>query len=86
VQSLVIAKRFCGPPTTANGGYFSGMVAARVPRPQPLSVRLRAPPPLDTELDVVATPDGGVEVRDGERLLSSCGPGTLDVNLPPPVS
>jgi hypothetical protein len=94
VHSLVIAKRFCGPPTTANGGYFSGMVAAQVPRPafasqsremQPLSVRLKAPPPLDTELGVVATPDGGVEVREGERLLGGCSPGTLDVNLPPPV-
>jgi hypothetical protein len=33
VKSLVIAKRFCGPSTSANGGYFAGRVAALAPRP-----------------------------------------------------
>jgi hypothetical protein len=70
------------------------MVAAQVPRPafasqspqvQPISVRLKAPPPLETELGVVATPDEGVEVRDGERLLGSCAPSTLELSLPPAV-
>jgi hypothetical protein len=93
VKSLVISKRFCGPPTSANGGYFSGTAAAQVPRPafafqspgmQPLSVRLRAPPPLDTELNVVETPEG-VEIREGERLLGSCAPAPLDLALPPAV-
>jgi hypothetical protein len=93
VKSLVIAKRFCGPPTSANGGYFSGMAARQVPRPpfedqspglQPLSVRLKAPPPLDMELNVVETPDG-VEIREGERLLGGCAPAALDLALPPPV-
>jgi hypothetical protein len=95
VKSLVIAKRFCGPPTSANGGYFSGMAAGQVPRPafvsqspqmQPLSVRLQAPPPLDTELGVIATADGGVEIREGERMLGGCAPATLDLALPPAVS
>jgi hypothetical protein len=93
VKSLVIAKRFCGPPTSANGGYFSGMAAVQVPRPAfedqspglpPLSVRLKAPPPLDTELNVVETPDG-VEIRERERLLGSCAPAPLDLALPRPV-
>jgi hypothetical protein len=93
VKSLVIAKRFCGPPTSANGGYFSGMAAGQVPRPafedespglQPLSVRLKAPPPLDTALNVVETPEG-VEIRDEEHLLGGCAPATLDLVLPPPV-
>ena len=94
MKRLVIAKRFCGPPTSANGGYFSGMVAGQVPRPaftsqspemQPLTVRLKAPPPLDTELGVVATPDGGVEIREGERVLGGCAPATLDLAPPPAV-
>jgi len=119
VKSLIIAKRFCGPPTSANGGYFAGMVAAQVSRPAfvsqprgphgsptqqprppaqepstppaaqapfaPLSVRLKAPPPLDTGLAVVETPDGGVEVRAGERLIGSAAPAALDVSVPPPV-
>jgi hypothetical protein len=92
--SLIIAKRFCGPPTSANGGYFAGMVAALAPRAplasqplpiQPLSVRLKAPPPLDTELAVVAIADGGIEVRDGERLIGSGSPATLNLSVPPPV-
>jgi hypothetical protein len=92
VKSLVIAKRFCGPPTSANGGYFAGMVAALAPRAppapratQPLSVRLKAPPPLDAALTVTETPDGGIEVRDGERLVGTGTPSTLDLSPPPPV-
>jgi hypothetical protein len=92
--SLIIAKRFCGPPTSANGGYFAGLVAALAPRAQlaseslpiqPLSVRLKAPPPLDTELAVVTLADGGIEVRDGERLVGSGSPAPLDLSVPPPV-
>jgi hypothetical protein len=92
VKSLVIAKRFCGPPTSANGGYFVGMVATLAPRTppapragQPLSVRLKAPPPLDTALAVAETPDDGIEVRDGERLVGIGTPSTLDLSPPPPV-
>jgi len=94
VKRLVIAKRFCGPPGSANGGYFSGMVAAQVSRPtfvaqsppmQPLSVRLKAPPPLETELAVAETPEGGVEIREGERLVGGAVPASLDLSVPPPV-
>ena len=28
MKTITIAARFCGPPTSANGGYFAGMVAA----------------------------------------------------------
>jgi hypothetical protein len=89
VKSLVIATRFRGPPGSANGGYFAGMVAALVPRPslatqspanQSVSVRLKAPPPLETVLAVVEMPEGGIEVRDGERAAA-----TLDLTPPPPV-
>ena len=52
MQSLKILPRFCGPPTSANGGYFAGLVATLVERT--LTVRLRQPPPLDTELTVSA--------------------------------
>ncbi|MBS0421825.1 MAG: hypothetical protein JSR66_29210 [Proteobacteria bacterium] len=95
MPSLVIAQRFCGPPQSANGGYFSGMVAAQVSRPaflaespsmQPLSVRLEAPPPLDTDLVVVETPGGGVEIREGDRLVGGVAVGSLDVSVPSPVA
>jgi hypothetical protein len=94
VKSLIIAKRFCGPPTSANGGYFAGMVAACASRPapapqsfgtQPLSVRLKAPPPLDTELAVVEAAEGGIEIRDAQRSIGSVSPAALNLSLPPGV-
>jgi hypothetical protein len=80
VKSLSVAKRFCGPPTSANGGYFAGLVATLAPHR--LSVRLKVPPPLDTELSVVETPDGRVEVRHGETVVGEGSPATLDLQAP----
>ena len=50
MKTLTIARRFCGPAASANGGYFAGMVATLAART--LSVRLKVPPPLDTEFSV----------------------------------
>jgi len=52
---------------------------------QPLSVRLKAPPPLDTGMTVVETPEGGVAIHDGERLVGGVAPASLDLSIPPPV-
>ena len=50
-EHVEIASRFCGPPRSGNGGYVAGRIAA------PLmaaggwaTVRLKAPPPLQTAL------------------------------------
>lgn len=67
--SLVIAKRFCGPPNSANGGYFCGLVAAL--SSETLTVRLMKPPPLDTALEAeVSSADGGVTVRQGTDVIA----------------
>jgi len=58
-EPLVISSRFCGPPKSGNGGYVCGKLAAHVPGCA--SVRLKAPPPLETELRI--------EVRDSEARL-----------------
>jgi hypothetical protein len=84
VKSLWVAKRFCGPPTSANGGYFAGLIATLAPRT--LSVRLKAPPPLDTGLSVTETLDGRVEVRHGDILVGEGSPATLDLQAPQPPS
>ena len=49
-MEITIPKRFCGPPTSGNGGYSCGRLAAFVQGPA--EITLRAPPPLDTKLSI----------------------------------
>src|SRR5262245_20827914 len=81
-RTITIAKRFCGPPTSANGGYFCGTVAAL--SAQTVTVRLIKPPPLETALDVVELPEGGVQVKHGETLIAQSRPAELIVEPPAP--
>jgi hypothetical protein len=84
VTELIIAKRFNGPPTSSNGGYFCGLVAAL--SPDTLTVRLMKPPPLDTPLQAVETAEGGIEVRHGAELIAQARVGELVVDPPEPPS
>jgi hypothetical protein len=52
MKSVVIEKRFCGPPKSANGGYICGLLAAHIDGHA--EITLLAPPPLDQRLDIVA--------------------------------
>lgn len=64
---IIIDKKFCGPPNSGNGGYVCGRLARHIPGPA--EVTLRAPPPLDTPLDAIATDDGSWELRDGAKVV-----------------
>jgi hypothetical protein len=65
-----IDARFNGPPTSANGGYVCGLMAARIN--QPLSVRLYKPPPLDTDLDLAFdTVSGKWHLKRDEQLIAA---------------
>lgn len=81
MTTLTIAKRFCGPAQSSNGGYFSGLVAAL--SPQTLTVRLMKPPPLDTPLEAVEQEDGGIAVRNGEVLIAQARVSSLALDPPP---
>jgi hypothetical protein len=85
VTTLAIAKRFCGPPTSANGGYFCGLVASL--STETLTVRLMKPPPLDTGLDAEESPeDGVITVRHGQDVIAQARrsvPPDLNVPVPP---
>ncbi len=81
MENLLIARRFRGPPESANGGYFAGVVAQRAGRT--VTVRLRRPPPLDTALAVHGEAAGRLQVRDGEALVGECEPATLVLTPPP---
>lgn len=74
---LVIASRFCGPETSANGGYFAGCVASRAART--VTVRLLRPPPLDTPLDAVELPDGTLAVMSGTERIGEAKSATLEL-------
>lgn len=86
-DELTIAARFQGPPGCANGGYASGLLAARM-APGPLRVTLRRPVPLDVPLRV--TPAGGDRLAltdvDGTVLVLAEPAGPPEVGPPPQVS
>jgi hypothetical protein len=76
VSTVTIGSRFNGPPGTGNGGYVSGRLAAHVGA-GPVSVRLRKPVPLDREMRV-----RGGELLDGDVVIASAEPATLDLEVP----
>jgi hypothetical protein len=81
MKTLTIAARFCGPPTSSNGGYFAGLVATLAART--VSVRLLKPPPLDTELTVRELADGGLEVLHGEEPIGAASLADLTLEARP---
>ncbi len=83
-MELVLPRRFRGPVDSANGGYACGRLAAFV-EADAVEVTLRLPPPLDRPLEVRR--DGeGVVLCDGDALVAEARPGTLELELPEPVS
>lgn len=82
-MEITIPKRFCGPPTSGNGGYTCGRIAAFIEGPAEITLRL--PPPLETPLRVERA-DGTVRALHGEELVGEgrAAPDfTLDVPAPP---
>jgi hypothetical protein len=80
MTTLTIARRFCGPAASANGGYFAGLVAKAAART--VSVRLLRPPPLDTAFTVDALPGGELEVRNGDERIGEARPAELALDAP----
>jgi hypothetical protein len=69
LTSEIIDKRYCGPPNSGNGGYVCGRLARYIPGGA--EVMLRAPPPLNKPLEVVAADDGSWELRDGAAIVAT---------------
>lgn len=80
---LHIARRFCGPPNSGNGGYVSGLIARHME--QPCQVTLHAPPPLDTDLQLHPHEDG-LQLKLGEQLLATARPYEFELDIPPAPS
>jgi hypothetical protein len=67
VPDLLVPRRFCGPPSSGNGGYTAGALATLVDAPT-VSVSLLAPPPLDTAMAVEVVDGLTVASRDGQPV------------------
>ena len=77
MSDLLVPARFCGPPSSGNGGWTSGAMAELVHehphdhgQPWPaITVTLRRPPPLDREVPATET-DGLVTAADDEGSVA----------------
>jgi hypothetical protein len=83
--SLIVAPRFCGPPSSGNGGYVCGLIAGFLDGPA--EVTLLLPPPLNRPLAVERDSQGSVRVLDGQNLIAEATglPGGQHLQLPEPV-
>jgi hypothetical protein len=81
-DTVEIARRYCGPPDSGNGGYVAGLLASRADRREAVTVRLRRPPPLEAPLDFRRTPAGVIELVHGGEVLASAEPGVLAQSIP----
>ncbi len=78
-SEVTIPARFNGPPTSGNGGYSCGVLAAFVDGPA--RVRLHVPPPMDRAMRVSPV-EGGYEMYDGDTLVGTGGPVELVLEVP----
>jgi hypothetical protein len=78
-----IASRFCGPPSSANGGYTAGSVAAALGGT--VEVTLRSPPRLEHELALQVSAESA-RLDDAELLVAEARRATLDVAPPRAVT
>ncbi len=75
-RTITVSSRFAGPPRSANGGYLAGRLAAYVDGTTPVTVTLRTPPPLETDLTVEQTAHG-TRLVHGSTLIAEAQPGEL---------
>lgn len=81
MRELIIKKRFCGPPASGNGGYSCGLIAKHL---QGLNeVRLMAPPPLDTPMQLKQDNDQA-ELLLGDKKIAQARPCQWEINIPEP--
>ena len=88
---LLVPSRFCGPPSSGNGGWTAGALAelTGIDPAAGVSVSLRRPPPLDTPMEVSTTDAMTTAVLAGElagELVARAEPTEAEPPLAEPVS
>jgi len=81
-QSIVVDRRFNGPPDSAHGGYICGLIAAATGAN--VRIRLYSPPPLTKALEVVARSEDEWRVLDGKETVASAVRTQVQVHVPKP--
>lgn len=79
-ETIVIKRRFCGPPDSGNGGYVCGLLAQRLDGTA--EVRLLKPPPLETRLEIRQADGPGVRLVHGRTVIAEARPARLDLDVP----
>jgi len=83
-QSVIIGRQFNGPPTSANGGYASGVLAAGLIKAGysgAVEASLHAPPPLDQTMQLGADSESAL-LSDGDTRIGSAKAVTLSLDVP----
>jgi hypothetical protein len=80
MNDLLVPSRFCGPPSSGNGGWSAGALSPyagsecpedhSLPWPT-IEVSLRRPPPLEVPLPVSSADGGVVATEDGQVVLAA---------------
>lgn len=83
--TLTIPRRFCGPPSSGNGGWSAGALAAYLPF-GPVRVMLRKPPPLDVALDIALDINGRASATWNDVLIAIAQSAGAEVGEVEPVT
>lgn len=84
MQTVTIAKRYCGPPNSGNGGYSAGLLAAALLGDEPgaVEITLKAPPPLDQPL-AIRMDCAGAKMLSGDEEIAAARLARLEASAPP---
>lgn len=83
-QSVIIGRQFNGPPTSANGGYASGVLASGLTTAGytgAVEASLHVPPPLDQPMQLGADNEKAL-LSDGDVKVGTAKAVTLSLDLP----
>lgn len=84
MSTVRIERRFRGPPTTGNGGYVAGLVAAALGGSN-CTVTLKSPPPIEEDL-TLTTQNATASLAWDDTLVVTATSEPVEIDVPPPPS